>query len=356
VVWNYTKTGKARQYCPDCRGEKEFSESRLDIVKGQMPDPIDTPMTTSSSGFPGFFGGVILGGIVALAASVFSGFLVPPADPPSTSKTRIGKTPMVIPSGVKVVTPNGMTVMSKYGGVKTPTGEHAIAQPEHFLMHDKVFTVMKVIDGDTMHITELPNNAKVRLLGVDTPETKHATKGIQFWGKEASAFTKDLLNGQKVIIQIDIKHQYGVFGRPLVFLEMIDGRDFNALLISEGYARCTREYPFNRMKEYTQLEDTAKAEKKGMWNDAARKVFDQAKARAKAAAKAAERLAQQKEVARREKLVAQAIGKGGRYVRSSKSRTVHEPWCTRKPKKSVLYFPDLQRALNEGCKKHSCFK
>ncbi|MDF1667543.1 MAG: thermonuclease family protein, partial [Planctomycetota bacterium] len=220
----------------------------------------------------------------------------------------------------------------------------------------KVFTVMKVIDGDTMHITELPNSAKVRLLGVDTPETKHATKGIQFWGKEASAFTKSLLNGKKVVLHIDEKHQYGVFGRPLVYIEMLDGRDFNALLISEGFARCTREYPFDRMAEYTKLEDVAKAKKKGMWNSGKRAEFDKIKAQAKAAATAAKQAAEARERGRKEQLVKEAIAKGGRYIRGKSSKSVHEPWCKRLPSKNVLHFADVNKALANGCRKHSCFK
>lgn len=58
--------------------------------------------------------------------------------------------------------------------------------------HDLIgVTVISVTDGDTVQV-QLPNGTteKVRLIGVDTPETVHPTKGVEFYGPEASAFTK----------------------------------------------------------------------------------------------------------------------------------------------------------------------
>jgi micrococcal nuclease len=347
TVWNSKKKrGKQKQYCPDCRTQKDFSESKLNIVHGELPDPVDSVPSSPGSGFPGFFAGVILGAIGALAAAVFSGALIAPGEPPIVTA---GKTP-IRPVAVDNTDTRQITL------IKTPSGDHEIARPADFLMEGKIFTVLKVIDGDTMHIKELPNNTKVRLLGVDTPETKHVTKGVQFWGREASDFTKQILNDQKVIIKVDIKHLYGVFGRPLVYLELLDGRDFNGLLISEGYARATVEYPFDRMASYKKLEEQARLKNKGMWNQAGRDKFNRKKAAAIKAAKEAEILARKKEIARRQKLVKEAVAKGGQFIKGKKSKSIHQPWCNRKPKKNVVYFSDLQQALNQGCRKHNCFK
>jgi len=240
--------------------------------------------------------------------------------------------------------------------VKTSHGPAPRAHPSQFSMEGKVFHVTKVVDGDTAHLGELPNHAKVRFLGVDTPETKHVVKGIQFWGPEASQFTKKLLTDVDVVVHVDPKNQYGVFGRSLVYLELMDGRDFNAMLIRGGYARVTREYKFSRMKEYVALESKAKAAGLGMWNKQGRLAFD---ARKRAAAQAAsdrlEELRRQEE-ARRRAQIEGAVKGGGRYISSTTSKSVHEPWCPRRPKKRVRHIKTLEEALKQGLKKHRCFR
>ena len=50
--------------------------------------------------------------------------------------------------------------------------------------------VERVIDGDTIQVRFEGKSYTVRLIGVDTPETKHPTKAVQYFGREASAFTK----------------------------------------------------------------------------------------------------------------------------------------------------------------------
>jgi len=47
-----------------------------------------------------------------------------------------------------------------------------------------------VVDGDTLVVE---NKERVRLIGVDTPETKHPNKPVEYYGKEATAFTKRMV-------------------------------------------------------------------------------------------------------------------------------------------------------------------
>ena len=53
----------------------------------------------------------------------------------------------------------------------------------------------RVVDGDTILLN---NGERVRLIGVDTPETKHPKKPVEYFGKEASAFTKKMVEGEVV--------------------------------------------------------------------------------------------------------------------------------------------------------------
>ena len=66
--------------------------------------------------------------------------------------------------------------------------------------------VLRVVDGDTLEVAfDSTTKEKVRLVGVDTPETVHPKKPVQFYGKEASAFTKQALADKKVWLQLDVQ-------------------------------------------------------------------------------------------------------------------------------------------------------
>ena len=60
-----------------------------------------------------------------------------------------------------------------------------------------------MIDGDTIRVRHQGKNYTVRLIGVDAPETKHPTKAVQYFGREASAGTKAALEGKTVLLQKD---------------------------------------------------------------------------------------------------------------------------------------------------------
>jgi len=58
--------------------------------------------------------------------------------------------------------------------------------------------VVRVIDGDTIVVSIDGKDTRVRLIGVDTPETVHPRKPVERFGREASNFTKGLLEGKSV--------------------------------------------------------------------------------------------------------------------------------------------------------------
>jgi micrococcal nuclease len=60
--------------------------------------------------------------------------------------------------------------------------------------------VQRVVDGDTLLFG---TGERVRLIGVDTPETKHPSKPVEQFGKEASAFTKRMVEGKRVRLEYD---------------------------------------------------------------------------------------------------------------------------------------------------------
>jgi micrococcal nuclease len=101
---------------------------------------------------------------------------------------------------------------------------------------DPEVRVVEVIDGDTVVVAFANGTTDtVRLLGVDTPETKHPTKGVQCFGPEASAFTKHALTGRVVRLEFDIERR-DIYGRRLAYV-WLHGHRFNDVLLRRGYAR-----------------------------------------------------------------------------------------------------------------------
>lgn len=97
--------------------------------------------------------------------------------------------------------------------------------------------VVKVIDGDTIDVSAPGETAKerVRLIGIDTPETKDPRKPVQCFGKEASEFTKQLV-GRTVWLEYDVERN-DRYGRTLAYVFLDDGAFFNLILAEEGYAQ-----------------------------------------------------------------------------------------------------------------------
>jgi micrococcal nuclease len=133
--------------------------------------------------------------------------------------------------------------------------------------------VTRHVDGDTVYITfkdppaGLKKLEKVRMIGVDTPETMHPGKGLEYMGKEASDFTKNALLGKDVFIALDWDSR-DRYGRMLAYIYTPDGKCHNAELIKQGFAHAYTRFPFQFLEEFRLLEKNARAAKKGLWADA----------------------------------------------------------------------------------------
>lgn len=140
--------------------------------------------------------------------------------------------------------------------------------------------VVDVIDGDTIDVL-LPNGStgRIRLLGVDTPETRPDrnrineydnitdTESLTVWGEKAEEFAKSWLENQTIYIQFDKEAGlYGYYGRLLAYVYMLNGTDFNAELLRRGYARVYVEGNFSKKEEYLKIEKMAMENKTGLWS------------------------------------------------------------------------------------------
>jgi len=130
--------------------------------------------------------------------------------------------------------------------------------------------VERVVDGDTIIVNVTDNNfglntrERVRLIGVDTPETVHPTREEEPYGKEASDFTKENLEGRYVYLDFDIELR-DRFGRVLAYVYTENGDHFNARLVKEGFGIAYLNYPFKYMDEFSRYESQARQKRLGLW-------------------------------------------------------------------------------------------
>lgn len=127
--------------------------------------------------------------------------------------------------------------------------------------------VFKFVDGDTFWITNSKGQQeKIRLIGVDAPETRRTgKKEIGYYGKEASAYVFKLLDGKKIRLEYDVG-KYDRYKRTLAYVYLEDGTFLNANLIENGYAMVMTVPPNVKYAElFVSLQREARGKKKGLW-------------------------------------------------------------------------------------------
>jgi len=134
--------------------------------------------------------------------------------------------------------------------------------------HARTFTVINVVDGDTIDIN-IPDgqyeHTRIRLWGVDTPETKHPKEGVMYFGPESAEFTRELTLGKKVTIYLEERRTRGYYGRLLAYVQLPDGSYLNEVLLSEGFAYADVRFRHSFYNKYQQLEASSRSRKKGLW-------------------------------------------------------------------------------------------
>ncbi len=125
------------------------------------------------------------------------------------------------------------------------------------------YRVERVIDGDTLL---LANHARVRLQGIDTPETVKPDHPVEAWGPEATAFTREFVAGGTVRLQFGLERK-DEYGRFLAFVWVGD-RMLNEELVRAGLATAELGFRYRpaMKRRMAAAEDEAKAAKRGMWS------------------------------------------------------------------------------------------
>jgi endonuclease YncB( thermonuclease family) len=96
--------------------------------------------------------------------------------------------------------------------------------------------VQRVSDGDTFVAVVKGRRERVRVIGVDTPESVDPSRPDEPYGEEASEFAKHHLDGETVRLAGDAEPR-DRYGRLLAYVWLRDGTFWNALLVAEGYAQ-----------------------------------------------------------------------------------------------------------------------
>jgi len=132
--------------------------------------------------------------------------------------------------------------------------------------------VSRVIDGDTFELTD---GTKVRLIGVNTPETVDPRRDVEWFGREATKKLKEWIEGQTVCLKRDRDKTQDIdkYGRLLRYVWKYDpqkdkeGFFVNAELIKQGYGFAYTRYPFQYLEDFRRYERQAREDNRGLWNE-----------------------------------------------------------------------------------------
>ena len=145
-------------------------------------------------------------------------------------------------------------------------GESLLANED--IRKSPTYQVLRVTDGDTIHINYNGKNEKVRLIGLDTPETKDPRKPIQCFGREATAKMTEFAENKNVRLEFDkTQGERDKYGRILAFVYSEDSKNLAYEMIRQGYGN---EYtynsnPYKYQNEFKEAARKAREENKGLW-------------------------------------------------------------------------------------------
>ncbi len=131
------------------------------------------------------------------------------------------------------------------------------------------YTVREVIDGDTFWIDDgSEKGTKVRLIGVDAPETRRTrTKEIGFYAQQSKEYLRNIIGGKKVRLEYDVD-TLDLYGRTLAYVYTENNLFVNAELVKRGYAMVMTVPPNVRYAEkFVRLARKARKKERGLWGE-----------------------------------------------------------------------------------------
>jgi micrococcal nuclease len=125
--------------------------------------------------------------------------------------------------------------------------------------------VTRVVDGDTIEVSLNGKSEEIRMLLIDTPETKHPSKPVEKFGPEASTYAKQVLEGKQVGIQVGTEER-DKYGRLLAYV-WIGNTTYQEMVLEKGLAATAYLYnDLTMLEEFHKAQDIARNKKIGVWS------------------------------------------------------------------------------------------
>lgn len=131
-----------------------------------------------------------------------------------------------------------------------------------------MYRVTRYVDGDTIEVDMNGKKERIRMIGIDTPETHKPNTPVQCYGPAAAAHTKNLIShaGGEVRLAGDPQStNRDRYDRLLRYVYLPDGRLVNDINIREGYAFYYPYFPFTKKPQFATAQDEAKNANRGLW-------------------------------------------------------------------------------------------
>ncbi len=137
--------------------------------------------------------------------------------------------------------------------------------------NNRQFKVVRIVDGDTLDI-DIPDGrfrrTRIRLLGVDTPETVKPDSPVEHFGPEASSFTRSFALGKTVTLKLQRARIRDTYNRLLAYVIGPDGKNLNERIIATGHGYCDPRFRHPLGREFKASQTEAKEACRGLWKDA----------------------------------------------------------------------------------------
>lgn len=134
------------------------------------------------------------------------------------------------------------------------------------------YPVVRVVDGDTVRVTRDSRTVTLRLIGIDTPETKDPRRPVECFGREASRHARELLASRRVYLEFDRSQgERDRYGRTLAYVWLRGSRAklVNERMIDDGFAfEYTYRLPYRYQRRFRAAEADARRHSRGLWSPA----------------------------------------------------------------------------------------
>ncbi len=137
--------------------------------------------------------------------------------------------------------------------------------------HARQFKVGRIIDGDTLDV-DCPDGrysrTRIRLLGVDTPETVKPDTPVEHFGPEACRFITSAAMDRTVTLKLNRMRTRDTYNRLLAYVILPDGLNLNEQIIATGHGYADPRFRHPLMRDFKQAQVEAMKARRGLWEEA----------------------------------------------------------------------------------------